>query len=62
MIRDHDSGFAFPPFLLLKVETHPSNEIRNLETYGEMYGSLNHLLMSSLMNVNITSFRPSIIP
>ena len=24
MIRDHDSGFAFPPFLLLKVETHRS--------------------------------------
>ena len=56
MIRDHDSGFAFPPFLLLKVETHPSNEILNLETFGEVYGSLNHPLMSTLMNVNITSY------
>ena len=56
MIRDHDSGFAFPPFLLLKVETHPSNEILNLETYGEVYRSLNHPLMSTLMNVNITSY------
>ena len=62
MIRDHDSGFAFPPFLLLKVETHPSHEILNLETYGEMYRSLNHPLMSTLMNDNITSYRPSIIP
>ena len=54
--------FRIPALPPPQSRNAPKHEILNFETYGEMYRSLNHPLMSSLMNVNITSYRPSIIP
>ena len=62
--HDQRSRFRFriPALPPPQSRNAPKHEILNLETYGEMYRSLNHPLMSSLMNVNITSYRPSIVP